>query len=36
MLDAYYKGMGWDASGKPLPETLKKYGLDYIAKDLAD
>ena len=35
MLDAYYKGMGWDASGKPLPETLKKYGLDYIAKDLA-
>ena len=34
MLDAYYAGMGWDSSGKPLPETLQKYGLDYVAKDL--
>lgn len=34
MLDAYYKGMGWDNSGKPLPKTLEKYGLDYVAKDL--
>jgi len=34
MLDAYYTGMGWDSSGKPLPETLEKYGLGHIAKDL--
>jgi aldehyde:ferredoxin oxidoreductase len=34
MLDAYYAGMGWDSSGKPLPETLEKYGLGYVAKDL--
>jgi len=34
MLDAYYDGMGWDSSGKPLPETLEKYGLDYVARDL--
>jgi len=34
MLDAYYRGMGWDNDGKPLPETLEKYGLDYVAKDL--
>ncbi|MEM2875436.1 MAG: aldehyde ferredoxin oxidoreductase C-terminal domain-containing protein, partial [Candidatus Bathyarchaeia archaeon] len=34
MLDAYYSGMGWDSSGKPLPETLEKYGLDYVVKDL--
>lgn len=34
MLDRYYAGMGWDASGKPLPETLKRFGLDYVARDL--
>jgi len=34
MLDAYYAGMGWDILGKPLPETLKKYSLDYVARDL--
>jgi len=34
MLDVYYAGMGWDSSGKPLPETLEKYGLGYVAKDL--
>ena len=34
MLDAYYAGMGWDSSGKPLPETLKKYGLDYVVRDI--
>jgi len=29
MLDAYYKHMGWDRkSGKPLPETLTKLGLE--------
>jgi len=34
LLDTYYAGMGWDSSGKPLPETLGKYGLDYVARDL--
>jgi len=34
MLDAYYVGMGWDNTGKPLPETLEKYGLEYVARDL--
>lgn len=34
MLDAYYTGMGWDSTGKPLPETLKEYGLEDIIKDL--
>jgi len=34
MLDAYYEGMGWDSDGKPLPETLERYGLDYVARDL--
>jgi len=28
MLDKYYAGMSWDSDGKPLPETLKKFGLD--------
>jgi aldehyde:ferredoxin oxidoreductase len=30
MLDRYYKGMGWDSDGKPLPQTLKAFGLDFI------
>ena len=35
MLKNYYKEMGWDEeTSKPLPETLKKYGLDYVIKDL--
>ncbi len=35
MLDIYYKEMGWDRrTGKPLPETLKKLGLDQIIPDL--
>ena len=34
ILDAYYAGMGWDSTGKPRPETLKEYGLGYVAKDL--
>lgn len=36
MLDAYYAGMGWDSKGKPLSETLKKYDLNYVARDLSD
>lgn len=35
MLRNYYRMMGWDVeSGKPLPETLKKLDLDYVAKDI--
>ena len=30
MLTRYYEGMGWDKDGKPLPQTLKAYELDYI------
>ena len=31
----YYEGMGWDKdTGKPLPETLKRYGLEYAATEL--
>ena len=35
MAKNYYTLMGWDPeSGKPLPETLEKYGLQDIVKDL--
>ena len=35
MMDVYYRDMGWDrASGKPLPETLERLGLDSIVHDL--
>jgi aldehyde:ferredoxin oxidoreductase len=35
MLRNYYREMGWDEeTSKPLPETLRKYGLDYVTKDL--
>ena len=31
----YYQIMGWDPNtGKPLPETLKKIGLEYLIPDL--
>jgi aldehyde:ferredoxin oxidoreductase len=30
MLTRYYRGMGWNDDGKPLPETLKAYALDHI------
>jgi aldehyde:ferredoxin oxidoreductase len=31
----YYKNMGWDEkTGKPLPETLKELGLDFVIKQL--
>ena len=33
--DEYYKHMGWDiATGKPLPETLKKLGLEFVIPGL--
>ena len=35
MMDTYYNLMGWDrASGRPLPETLRRYGLDSVVADL--
>ena len=35
MVDIYYELMGWDKAGRPLPETLKRLGLDSVARDLA-
>jgi len=35
MVENYYRQMGWDAdTGKPLPETLKKLGLERVIKDI--
>lgn len=35
MLDVFYKEMAWDkATGKPLPETLSKLGLNDVSGDL--
>ena len=35
LLDNYYKAIGWDrASGRPLPETLEKVGLEEIVSDI--
>jgi aldehyde:ferredoxin oxidoreductase len=35
MIGNYYTHMGWDPKiGKPLPETLKKIGLEELIKDL--
>lgn len=31
----YYEKMGWDGNtGRPLPETLRRFGLDHVANDL--
>ena len=31
----YYEQMGWDSeTGKPLPETLRKLGLDHTITDI--
>ncbi len=32
--ETYYRKMGWDAQGRPTPETLRQYGLDQAARDL--
>jgi aldehyde:ferredoxin oxidoreductase len=32
MLQNYYRLMGWDATGRPRPETLKSLGLEDIIK----
>ncbi len=35
MLENYYTLMGWEAkTGRPLPETLKRLGLEHVVKDL--
>ncbi len=35
MLDNYYRLMEWDVkTGKPLPDTLKKMGLEHVIKDI--
>lgn len=35
MLDNYYRLMGWDVeTGKPLPATLQKLGLEHVIEDL--
>lgn len=35
MVRDYYKHMGWDEeTSKPLPETLEKLGLSYVAQEL--
>jgi len=35
MLRNYYRQMGWDTeTGKPLPETLNKLGLQHVTKDI--
>jgi aldehyde:ferredoxin oxidoreductase len=35
MLDDYYQRMGWDVkTGKPLPETLRKLGLENVIADI--
>ncbi len=35
MLENYYTLMGWDSkTGRPLPETLKRLGLEELTKDL--
>ena len=37
MLNMYYKQMGWDEkTGKPLPDTLKRLGLEHTIKDIWD
>ena len=34
-LKTYYQEMGWDReTGKPLPETLKRLGLEFVIPDL--
>ena len=34
MIENYYTLMGWDTkTGEPLPETLKKLGLEELIKD---
>ena len=34
MVDTYYEARGWDKEGRPLPETLKRIGLEDVAREL--
>ncbi|MFC1915546.1 aldehyde ferredoxin oxidoreductase family protein [Chloroflexota bacterium] len=35
MLESYYERMGWDKeTGKPLPDTLRRLGLEHTIKDI--
>ena len=34
MIDWYYETLGWDKEGRPLPETLKRLGLESVSKEL--
>ncbi len=35
MLDSYYERMGWDKeTGKPLPDTLRRLGLEHVIPDV--
>lgn len=35
MVGRYYELMGWDVkTGKPLPETLERLGLEHVIKDI--
>jgi aldehyde:ferredoxin oxidoreductase len=34
MLRNYYNLMGWDETGKPLPETLRNLGIDFVIPQL--
>ena len=34
MVDTYYEYRGWDKEGRPLPETLRRVGLEDVAKEL--
>ncbi len=35
MLDSYYEQMGWDKeTGKPLPDTLRRLGLEHTIQDI--
>jgi aldehyde:ferredoxin oxidoreductase len=34
MLQRYYRQMGWNTEGIPLPQTLKKLGIEFAIADL--
>jgi len=34
MVTTYYDMRGWDHDGRPLPETLKRVGLEDALKEL--
>ena len=34
MVDTYYEYRGWDKEGRPLPETLRRVGLEDVAREL--